>query len=455
MQWNEFASDPEVFDNIPTPREYSYTCYDKRDRRLLMYGGWNNGWYGDLYTLNVSKIIGPPYAITGSEPDMSQLTGGVKVRVFGRGFKEFGPRVLFTCGNKPIDNAGRMTKEGTNTRFISETEIECMTPHFGDFAPNFKEAVMQVQLGTDDITTTWIPFSYFLNTRAKNSLCYGPGVLEGALAGTPVEFVIQARNEQDENRTSGRDSFEVRVVRKVPIKDEPKSVAPAEEGGQPAPPKEEEKEAVEEVQKFEEIELPTKITDNEDGTYTVKYTSDQVGEVFIYVSFLDDKGKMVPVRGEYKAIFVDDAKPADNTMLGGVMERYIKKETEKMTTQLADTKREVNPKDKDLKNVKVLLRVKENVEATQTNIDSITLQIDQLEEALRLFHGKKLVKDAQIKTLTKIKKEWIDVKKITKDANKEITPYVASEADRNQVNIKKLEEEISQFTGDMRKREFF
>jgi hypothetical protein len=82
----------------------SYTCYDKRDRRLLVYGGWNNGWFGDIYTLNVSKIIGPPYAITGSEPDMSQLTGGVKVRIFGRGFKEFGPKVLFTCGNRPIDN---------------------------------------------------------------------------------------------------------------------------------------------------------------------------------------------------------------------------------------------------------------------------------------------------------------------------------------------------------------
>jgi dynein heavy chain len=175
----------------------------------------------------------------------------------------------------------------------------------------------------------------------------------------------------------------------------------------------------------------------------------------VYVSFLDDKGKMVPVRGEYKATFVDDAKPVDNTMLGGVMDRYIKKETEKMTTQLADTKREVNPKDKDLKNVKVLLKVKENVEATQGNIENITLQIDQLEEALRLFHGKKLAKDAQMKTLTKIKKEWVDVKKITKDANKEITPYVAGESDRNQANIKKLEEDISQFTGDMRKREFF
>jgi dynein heavy chain len=230
MQWNEFASDPEVFADIPTPREYSHMCYDKRDRRLLMYGGWNNSWYGDMYALNVSKIIGPPYAITGSDPDMSQLTGGVKVRIFGRGFKEFGPKVLFTCGDKPVDNSGKNTRE-VAAQYISETEIECVTPHFGDFMPNFKQAVLQVQLGTDDITTTWTDFSFFLNTRAKNSLCYGPGVLDGALAGTEVEFIIQARNEQDENRTSGRDTFAVRAYRQVEVQiEEPK---PVDEEGNP------------------------------------------------------------------------------------------------------------------------------------------------------------------------------------------------------------------------------
>jgi len=91
------------------------------------------------------------------------------------------------------------------------------------------------------------------------------------------------------------------------------------------------------------------------------------------VDFLDDKERMVPVRGVYKANFVDDAKPIDNTMTGGVMDRYIKKEMDRLTGSLSDTKKEVNPKDKDLKNVKVLLKVKENVEATQANVDNITL----------------------------------------------------------------------------------
>ena len=44
MEWNEFASDPDVYDNIPSPREYSHMCYDNADRRLIVFGGWNNGW---------------------------------------------------------------------------------------------------------------------------------------------------------------------------------------------------------------------------------------------------------------------------------------------------------------------------------------------------------------------------------------------------------------------------
>jgi len=51
-----------------------------------------------------------------------------------------------------------------------------------------------------------------LNTRANKSLCYGPGTQKEAGLGHPVEFVIQARNDLCENRTSGRDKFEVKIT---------------------------------------------------------------------------------------------------------------------------------------------------------------------------------------------------------------------------------------------------
>jgi hypothetical protein len=44
--------------------------------------------------------------------------------------------------------------------------------------------------------------------------------LDKVVAGSPVEFVIQARNDKEENRISGKDVFEVKVTRKYEVKEE-------------------------------------------------------------------------------------------------------------------------------------------------------------------------------------------------------------------------------------------
>jgi dynein heavy chain len=87
--------------------------------------------------------------------------------------------------------------------FVNETTMTCMTPAFDQFGA--KQCIMQLLIGNGDLTTTWIPFQYFLDTKADKSLVYGPGVLKGNLMGSETEFVIVARNELNENRTSGRD----------------------------------------------------------------------------------------------------------------------------------------------------------------------------------------------------------------------------------------------------------
>jgi hypothetical protein len=55
--------------------------YDPRESRLLVFGGWNNGWFNDLYALNVSKVVGPTYAITEVVPRLGQLSGNVQVNI--------------------------------------------------------------------------------------------------------------------------------------------------------------------------------------------------------------------------------------------------------------------------------------------------------------------------------------------------------------------------------------
>jgi dynein heavy chain len=213
MKWTTYASDAEIYSNIPQAREYTAIAYDQRDSKLIMFGGWNNGWFNDLYSLNVGKIVGPSYAITASDPATGQLSGNVPLTIKGQGFKDANIKVLFTCGNRPVDNTSKMTLEVPGY-FVSESELTCVTPNFEQFGP--KECVMQLSIGNGDLTTTAVAFNYFLNTRAMKSLAYGPGLLQDVAPNTPVEFIIQARNDLGENRSSGRDKFEVRVRKIIP-----------------------------------------------------------------------------------------------------------------------------------------------------------------------------------------------------------------------------------------------
>lgn len=174
VRWTTYASDPEIYPNMPTPREYAAMAYDQRDNKLVIYGGWNNGWFDDLYSLNVGKIVGPSYAITGSDPCLGQLTGNVELVISGQGFKDANIKVLFTCGSKPIDSIGKNTIEVSGT-YVSDNELHCVTPNFESFGA--KEAIVQLSIANADLTTTWIPFNFFLNTRSNKSLAYGPGLL--------------------------------------------------------------------------------------------------------------------------------------------------------------------------------------------------------------------------------------------------------------------------------------
>lgn len=48
----------------------------------------------------------------------------------------------------------------------------------------------------------------------------------------------------------------------------------------------------------------------------------------------------------------------------------------------------------------------ENTKLVKSEEDSITLQIDQLDETIKALQAQKLVKDTQVKQYTKIGKDW-------------------------------------------------
>ena len=295
---------------------------------------------------------------------------------------------------------------------------------------------MQLLIGNGDLTTTWIPFQYFLDTKSNKSLTFGPGVLEDNLSGTETEFVIVARNELNENRTSGRDTFVVKIKQEIP--------KPAdydeEVNGEYKP-------------KFESTELP--VIDNDDGTYKVKYTVDEEKAVDIHV-YLMVQEELVPIRGSpYKASFNSAAPKANNTLVGPLMQTFFKNQMSDLSDYMSKKDKSISTKGKDLQAVPILLTIKSEIEDVFKNEGKTTLKIDQLDESAKMFAAAVPKVKVDNSKFGKIVTNWNNVKNNAKASKKTIAPIVEQQDTINKNNIKTLEEQIGTFTQEMRKRPFF
>jgi hypothetical protein len=180
------------------------------------------------------------------------------------------------------------------------------------------------------------------------------------------------------------------------------------------------------------------------------------GTASISVLFKDDKDKMVPLRGSpYTSSFVSTTPVNHNTLTGPLLPKYVTKIIEQSQSWMKETSHNSNTKDKDLTEIKSLLGVVDSVKQVHDQADSMMLQLDQLEETLNFLSHKGLAKDSQIKQSKKLFDDWTGLKKLAKDIKKEITPLVASETQKNNVQISKLEEEMKSFIQELRKRDFY
>jgi dynein heavy chain len=339
LVWAEIKPESKV---TPPPREYASLCYDADDSKLITFGGWHNGWMNDLWCLNVNKVVGPPYSISTITPSLGRLSGQDQCVITGVGFRDNTPLVYFTPGTVALDAPGKNSVVVPGI-WQSATEITCFTPDFALHGP--RECVVQLIMSSKDLTTTHCDFHFFKNTVSHKSLCYGTGLLEDMAVGEPVEFFIQARNEDSENRGSGRDAFTVRIY----TDDE------------------------------EKADIPCEIVDNANGTYTVKYQVDKPTGVKIMCQFKNEKEEVVPVRGSpYKATFIEDAAPRSNVTIGPSLAKAAQGMIENMQGFMRESLAGVKLTDKDLTDVKTLLNVSNHEVAVRTRNDEITLILDQL-----------------------------------------------------------------------------
>lgn len=192
---------PKVEGDLPLQRSDASMSYDPKGSRLLVFGGWNDDWMNDVYSLDVGNIVGPPYAITDMFPNLGPVTGGTEITIVGIDFINT-TNIIVRFGNSrsSIDVPGV---------FVSQSKITCVSP-ISKFPPG--EVEVRISLEGDSFTTTFQKFSYFPVTNFATCVMFGPGLLSGCAVNEEVSFYIQARDDNNLNRTTGGDEFNVIVM---------------------------------------------------------------------------------------------------------------------------------------------------------------------------------------------------------------------------------------------------
>lgn len=112
-------------------------------------------------------------------------------------------------------------------------------------------------------------------------------------------------------------------------------------------------------------------------------------------------------------------------------------------------------KDKDINDVKVLIGVKDKIDEVKAKNDDVTLQLDQLEETLRMLVSHSIPKEKQLKEYKKLTDDFTGLKKLAKDMEKEIKKNVDYETSNNQKQIQALEDSMKSFLNNLKKRDFY
>ncbi len=134
----------------------------------------------DVWRINVSTIVGPPYATISVEPGLDPVTGNVKVVIKGIGFQatQSVAVILFSNDRKSVECQGEI---------VCDVRIHCVTPSpIPVVGTSPWDCEVHVKIGLKDYTSTRTAYSYFLNTIAEvanflKDLEVNPGISEDVL----------------------------------------------------------------------------------------------------------------------------------------------------------------------------------------------------------------------------------------------------------------------------------
>jgi dynein heavy chain len=383
---------PQIEGKSPVPRSDTCMTYDSKGSRLFVFGGWSTEWHGDLYTLDVGNIVGPPYAITDMDPHMGPVTGGTEISIIGIDFINT-QDVVIRFGN---------AKQGVDVQgvYVSQTKILCTSPDFTKFPTGVVD--VRVALDGDSFTTTYQRFSFFSVTNAPQSIMFGPGLISGCTINEETCFVIQARDADTLNRTTGGDEFSVVVS----AFDEANDGALTRLAG-------------------------VRVNDMNNGTYLVTYTVKHPGKYKVEVDFMGTfGGEAGPVRGSGDIIEFDAKAPRENNRMSGqLIQEALKKDIEHLERFTASTSKAIFVRVRDdswsnEEQIRVLMNVKESLIKAQTAAKDTTLLVDRSECIISYLREQDVTLPGLERALADGKAEWEKILREMPQISNKISPMM-------------------------------
>ena len=183
---------------LPEPREDAAMIYYQHSKNLLLFGGWNNEWFGDIYGICVSAIVGPSYSVKSIYPNMGRISGNQEITLYGSKLSNGNITVYFILGSKYAQ---------TTATLIDDTKLTFVTPVFSE--PSFinpgtrfqgtKDCEVYIKIDNEELSTNPIKFSIYYDTNAGKSIFFGPACITGGTPGVQTSLLIRARNDENEN----------------------------------------------------------------------------------------------------------------------------------------------------------------------------------------------------------------------------------------------------------------
>lgn len=404
----------------PLGREHPAICYEPEESRLIIFGGWANKWLDDLWQINVSSIVGPPYAIGRVEPSLGPVTGNQSIEVHGVGFESTHGSVVVTF----MGLGGKFSAETQGT-VVHDELVTCSTPA-ALISQCPKECEVRVAIGNRAFTTTKAEYTYYFNTSAEQSLCYGPGLLEDQQADLLTRFVIQARNQYGENRRSGDDTWNISVQHQALTADG-KAILK---------------------------EIPFEVQDFNNGQYEVRYTA-AIGSYLVYVKLKDEIGTLRPLRGSpFKPSMIQYGKKRANDFTGPLLSSWIGntlKQLEEFYRQ-TETGRSSKIGEGD---IKALIKVMDNIKAMSDKDSEVVRKMDEVMEALHHLEKEGIPGEKNLKVLKRISSNFTQLKVECLQTLTSIQPLRLQMSDAYGKKIASFEQELRTYQGGLRKEAYY